>query len=422
MNPSTTTLFINTPLPRHCPVTGLPVYGDASWIYASPGGGYRLRVSFIGDRIAWLQPQGHVRLRHVRKGMALLEDVLLAMLPEASPFIIIHDYSSVTGASLNARRFVMQTLRQKQQIQAYIVYGFSHIFRIGFELGQRFGSFPFDIVVALNYEEAVTIGQARSIRIATRAGTKPAASSTPLSTDGGTDATPHDRAVEPLAEFTAELLEYVGGINLETYGFEPSYPAVPFNHPFRPVYDALTLLRDDMQAILQRHREAREKLERRENELTEKQTILNETHSALNILLAARQEERQRLEVRIKDRFDALLRPLVDGLARTAMAPRQRTLIRLLRGVIGRIGTSLACESKGLQTRFTARERMIAYLFTTGQNPREMAHTLGLSYRTIENHCQRMRVKIGLKGHHPTLKDWLTRTDPGVLEQSRRPR
>ena len=419
---SATTLPISTPLPTHCPVTGLPIYGDASWIYTSPGGDYRLRVSFIGDRIAWLQPQGHVRLRHARKGMALLDDVLLAMLPDASPFIAIHDYSSVTGASLNARRFVKQTLRQKQQMQAYIAYGFPHIFRIGFELGQRFGVFPFDIVVALDYEEAVTIGQARSNRMATQVGTKPAVSGTSPSPDGDTAATPRDRAAEPLTEFTAELLEYVGGINLETYGFAPSYPAVPFNHPFRPVYDALALLRDDMQAILQRHREVRENLEQREIELTEKQAILNETHTALNILLTARREERQRLEVRIKNRFNTLLRPLVDGLAGTPMTPRQIILIRLLRDVIGRIGTALPCESKQLQTSFTARERMIAYLLTTGQNPREMAYTLGLSQRTIENHCQRMRIKAGLRGHQPTLKDWLTRADEGVPEATRRPR
>ena len=417
---SATTLPISTPLPKHCPVTGLPIYADPSWTYASPGGGYRLRISFIGDRIAWLQPQGHVRLRHVQKGMALLEDVLLAMLPKASAFIVIHDYSSVAGASLNARRFVMQTLRQKPQIQSYIVYGFEKMFRIGFELGQRFGVFPFDIVVARDYEDAAAIAHARASRMATPPGTKAAAPDKTHIKDERGEETYSDPAVEPLAEFAAELFEYVGNINIETYGFVPTYQTVPFDHPFRPIYDALALLRDDMQAILQRHRDVRENLEQREIELTEKQAILNETHTALKILLATRQEERQRLEERIKNRFNALLRPLVDGLASTPVTPRQGILIRLLRDVIRRIGTALACESKQLQTPFTARERMVAYLFNTGQNPREMADTLGLSQRTVENHCQRMRVKAGLRGHHPTLKDWLTRMDSGVPEQIRR--
>ena len=418
---SAATLRVNSPLPRHCPVTGLPIYSDASWNYVSPGSDYRLRVSFIGDRIAWLQPQGHALLRHARKGMALVEDVLLAMLPEEAPFIAIDDYSSVTGASLNARRFIIQTLRQQPRMLAYIVYGASKIFRLGLGLSQRFGVFPFDLVVARDYEEAVAIAHARSRRMAAQAGTRNAASERIFSEDEATDEGHGDRTAEPLAEFAAELLDYVGSINLESYGFAPIYQAVPLHHPFRPVYDALALLRDDMQAILQRHREARENLERRENELTEKQAILNETHTALNILLAARQEERQRLELLIKDRFNALLRPLVDGLAGTPMTPRQETLIRLLRDVIGCIGTSLTGESKRLQTPFTARECMIAYLFTTGQTPREMATNLGLSHRTIENHCQRMRAKAGLKGHTPTLKDWLTWTDPDVPEPTWRP-
>ena len=65
---------------------------------------------------------------------------------------------------------------------------------------------------------------------------------------------------------------------------------------------------------------------------------------------------------------------------------------------------------------------MIAYLFTVGQTPREMADTLGLSHRTIENHCLRMRVKAGLKGHRPTLKDWLAKADPAVPQPTRRRR
>ena len=420
MKQSSITLHVNPSLPTHCPVTGLPVYGDASWTYTSPQGDYRLRVSFIGDRIAWLQPQGHVRLEHARKGMALLEDVLFAMLPETAPIIAIDDYSSVTGASLNARRFITQVLRQHQQIQTYIVYGASKIFRLGLGLGQRFGIFPFEVIVARDYEEAATSACARFNRMALQTDALTEAFGPPRPEGGDAEVRLGDQPPDPLIEHAAELLDYVGGINLETYDLKPVYQTVSHHHPFRPVYDALALLRDDMQAILQRHQEARENLERRENELTEKQVLLNETHTALNVLLSARQEERRRLEVRIKDRFSALLQPLVDGLAQTPMASRQRTLMALVKDVIGRIGMPLSYESKGLDTPFTARERMIAYLFSVGQTPREMACTLGRSHRTIENHCQRMRAKAGLKGHHPTLKDWLAQADPVVPPPTRR--
>lgn len=419
---SSRTLHVETSLPTHCPVTGLPVYGDASWAYSSPEGDYRLRVSFIGDRIAWLQPQGHVRLRHARKGMALLEDVLLAMLPDASSIIAIDDYSSVTGASLNARRFITRVLRQHTRIEAYIVYGASKIFRLGLGLGQRFGIFPFDLVVARDYEEAVTSAYARSNRMEMQTDALTEAFGLPRPEGGETEARIGDLPPDPLIGYAAELLDYVGSINLETYELEPVYQTVSQYHPFRQVYDALALLRDDMQAILQRHQDARENLERRENELTEKQVLLTETHTALNILLSARQEERRRLEVRIKDRFYALLQPLVDGLSQTPATSRQRTLMRLLQDAIGRIGMPLPCESKGLDTRFTARERMIAYLISVGQTPREIADTLGLSHRTIENHCQRMRAKLGLKGHRPTLKDWLVQADPLVPQRTRRRR
>ena len=401
-----------SPLPMHCPVTGLPVYSHSSWTYSSPGGRYRLRVSFIGERIVWLQPQGYVRRRHVQKGVALLADVLLAMLPETTSFFAVDDYSAVKGASLNARRAIIQHLRQQQRIQAYIVYGASTIFRLGLELSRRLAVFPFDVMVVRRYEDALAAAQLRSGMMA--ASIDPEAALLENATQKGEDA-PAELPLGSdgtLTEYASELLDYVGGINLEPYGIASSRRDVAFDHPFRPVYDALAILRDDMQAILRRHRKARENLEQREKVLIEKQALLNETHTTLKILLSARQEERRQLEVKIKDRFNELLLPLLKGLAGTRLTPRQRLLHPLVVEVIGRIGTPLLREPAASRLPFTAQERMIAYLIAMGLNASEIAETLGLSRRTIENHCQRMRGKAGLKGRRFRLKDWLIRKDP----------
>jgi DNA-binding CsgD family transcriptional regulator len=241
----------------------------------------------------------------------------------------------------------------------------------------------------------------------------PETTSEVLPDDADTAAAVHrSGGAAPLARYAGELLEYVGNINLETYGFASSFRKIPRNHPFRSVFDALSLLRDDMQAILHRHRKARENLELRQKELIENQVMLSETHTTLSVLLAAREKERQRLEVRIKDRFYDLLAPLMDELDRTGpSSPRQRILMRLLRDVTAQIGTRPPCDPHRLQTPFTARENLLAFLVSAGLKPREIADLLQLSRRTIENHCQRMRGKAGLKGRHPTLQEWLTRPE-----------
>jgi DNA-binding CsgD family transcriptional regulator len=401
--------YTNASLPTHCPVTGLPIYGHSSWVYTSPGGKYRLRVSFIGDRIVWLQAAGYVRLEYAQAGMALLEDVLFSMMPKASPFIAIDDYSAVRGATLNARRFIIQTLRQERRMESYIVYGPAPVFRLGLGLSRRFNVFPFEVVITRNYDEAVTAAHARS--------GAPGAHSEeglhlPRSTaDGeivGGDP-PARHPGDPLAPYADELLDIVGRITLEPYGMAPVSRTVPLDHPLRPVHDALALLRDDMQAILRRLSEARAKVDGREKELMEKQTMLNETHTTLNVLFQARQEERRRFEARIKNRFQALLQPLVEGIESTVMTPRQRELIQVLHQVFSHIGGCLMSEEQPVKTAFTPRERLIACLLILGKSPQAIARLLELSPRTVENHCQRMRAKIGLVGPVPTLQDWLAR-------------
>jgi DNA-binding CsgD family transcriptional regulator len=392
-------------------VTGLPVYSHASWTYSSPGGRYRLRVSFIGERIVWLQPQGYVRLRHAREGMALLADVLLAMLPQEVPLIAVDDYSAVAGASMNARRSIIQYLRQQKRIQAYIVYRPGSLFRRGLDLIRHFGLFPFEVLVCQGYEDALAAAQARLHGKAVGSAPESAAPATAPRKAQGATPLQGDPAAATLAEHATELVDRVGRLILEPYGFAPQARDVPFDHPLRPVFDALAILQDDRQAILQRHRKARDDLQERKKELTGKRALLDETHTTLKILLTARQEERHRLEAKIRDRFSELLFPLMEGLAGTRLTARQRLLIPLVKDLICQIGTLLPWESAASPPAFTARERMIAYLIANGQSTRTIADILGLSRRTIENHCQRMRRKAGLRGRRRRLKDWLMEAD-----------
>ena len=403
-------------------MTGLPFYGHSSWSFVSPGGGYQLRVSIIGDRIVWLQPHGYVRLRNAKSGMALLQDVLFAMVPAGTPFVAIDDYSGVTGASLNARRYIIQALRQEEHLRSYIVFNPSTIFRLGIEFSRRLHIFPFEVSVAKDYADAVLRAQtwAEGLDVQTANSTHPAVPFTIGESEPPAIST-LEQNTDPFVSHAAKLLDYAGSINLEAYGVPLTYPQVALEHPFRPLYDAMAFLRDDMQAILRRHSNARENLERRETELANQKTMLDETHTTLHILLANQQEQRRRQEARIRDEFDTLLRPLVERLETVPQTSRQRVLIRLLKDVIGRIGMPLPCETGRLQDRLTPRERMIAYLFSAGQKPMDMAHTLGLSLRTIENHCQRIRWKAGLKGRSPTLQEWLNRkASPGEFETAER--
>lgn len=397
------------PLPTLCPVTGLPVQGHASWRYTSPGGGYRLRVSVLGDRIVWLQPRGYVRLEDVRAALALLEDVLFAVLPARSTYIAIDDYSAVEGAALDARRFIVNRLHGERRIGAYIVYGAGQAFRLGLALVRRIGLFPFEVMLVADYAAAARAALERLACLETgrgdfggRGGAAP---------DRGRPARPAGPVA--LEACAADLLAFVGALTLEPYGFKPAFPTVALAHPWRPVYDALSMLRDDRQRILRRHHEARRTLEAEEHALVESQGLLQETHTTLDILLAARQEKHNRLESRMREELQVLLQPLLEDLANRAPTnERAAEWKTLLLHIVEHIGSPLPCETSSMRAPFTARERLIACLLTTGRDVARVAGLLGLSRRSVENHCQRMRRKLGLQGRRPTLRDWLAGQPP----------
>ncbi len=418
MAPSRTIPSVNTPIPTHCPVTGLPVFGHSSWRYNSPGGSYRLQVYTIGEEIVWLLPQGHVLFRHAQKSLELISDVLFAMLPGKDlPYTIINDFSAVTGVSLNARRYVMQTLRYQTQLETYIAYGTSKVIRRGLALSDLVGIYPFDFVVAQDYAEAVSTAHQRSSGKGEGIAPQADLSEPPAGLMNPPDLVNGDQPEAAISHHATELLVYMARINLETYGITSDFEQVSPDHPFRTVHDALAVLRDDMQAILKRHREALEKLNAGEKALMEKRALLNEAYTTLNILLETRHEERQRFENLINDRFNALLRPLIDGLEGTTLTARQHLLIQVLREVIDRICLPFPNDPERWRASLTPREQMVAHLLASGKRLGDIAHILGLSRRTVENHCQRMRAKAGPQGRRMPLRDWLAGRDEAFPAQ-----
>ena len=394
-------------LPAHCPVTGLPVHGHASWRYTRPGGRYRLRVSLLGDRIVWLQPMGDVRRDDARKGMALLEDVFCAALPGSAPFVVVDDYSAIRSVSLNARRLVFSRLRQERRVAAYIVYGAPRPLAAALAFARGLSLFPFEVVVATHYDAALAAAQRRLCRMETGARDGMDSRQILPSAGKGGARIPHGEEDATLAASAESLLRFLGAIVLEPYGPAPRLRSVSMEDPFRPVYDALRVMRDDRLAILARHHEARQKLEARERELTETQGLLNETHTALKILLANRQDERRRLERRVREGLHNLLQPLLGELTR-ARAGRAEELVALLQHIVTHVGATLPGETPPLAAPLTARERLIACLVSSGRDSRAIARLMALSPRTVENHCQRMRHKLGLRGRRPTLRERLT--------------
>ena len=396
-----------------CLVSRQPVHASPDWCWSNSEGRYGIRVNRIGERIISLETWGHVNLNDVRHGWSVLRRALTDAPSDKGPFIVIDDHARISGATLNARRFIAQQLQHLSDWQVYIAYGAPAVFKLGLDLARRMELFSFPMEVVADYDEAIRLAlewqahPSRQDHADRRDGTGRA--KTPSDAAFSTDAADPSRESRDatLQAYARELFHYVGRLNLNRYGVIALQDDRRADHPFRAVYDALAMIHADMTSILARHQRNQRRLQDQERALLAKNAALAETQTTLKILLQKRREERTRQTVRIGQRFRDLLLPIVEGLADTTLRRSQQRQVAFIRDIITTISQAFTFNSMASALELTARETLTAYLVARGCTTGEAAEVMNTSPRTVEHYRAGLRRKAGLEGTGLPLRPWL---------------
>ncbi len=164
---------------RVCPLTGLSVLARPEWTDVGFGGDYRMSFSVLGEKILLVHNVGYATADDVKKALALIDAAVSDAIPEGRPYGFILDCTDLEGGSIEARRFYIEQMRQRDRIRCLIFYGASAVFRMSINLAKRINTVPFDVFITADYPEAVnlafqTISDDRTCSVAT-AGGPPAA-------------------------------------------------------------------------------------------------------------------------------------------------------------------------------------------------------------------------------------------------------
>ena len=390
-----------------CRVSGLPVYSSPAWHWTSPQGRYAIRIWRIGERIFSLEHRGYVDLPTIRRSFALFQRALAGTPAANGPFTVLDDHSQISGASLNARRYIVKHLLQQPQLTAYIAYGASTVFNLSLKLAGRINLFDSKLRLVADYAQAMALAQKWGPPVVRpRQAHSPAS---PAHDESSQTALADNRADSSLREFARELLDHIGHLNLEHDGGNLRLPAIAADHPFRAVYDALELIHVDMQRILERHQRNLKHLQSQEQALLEKNAALAETHTTLKILLRTRREEHRKMTARIGQRFRDLLLPIVEALEDTHPRGAQLHQAVFIRDIITHISQPFIFDTPRDALNLTAREILTAYLVARGCTSREAARVLNTSPRTIDRYRSGLRRKAGLQGTGQPLGGWIRR-------------
>jgi len=215
---------------------------------------YSVYFEIIDDDILHSVSAGTLDENIIEKIRNLREKVITSgIMPNVSYYYVIA-MGALEKAGWKARRLYIESGKEwykKYPFRMVIFYGGSRMLRATFNLARPF--LPFDARMVDNLEEALElIAEEKTKRKKTE------------SLPAGKDTAPEPAASEQTQQYIDELLRFLGSIPWDSEGLNRDMGIEP-SHPLRPVFDAIELIKNDMDELSQERTKAEEKLRKSED-------------------------------------------------------------------------------------------------------------------------------------------------------------
>jgi len=155
-------------------------------------------------------------------------------------------------------------------------------------------------------------------------------------------------------------------------------------------------------------KKAEQALQQREKDLAVQAENLEETNTALKVLLKKRDEDRIELEEKVLLNIKELVVPYLEKLRKCGLDERQSAYAGILESNLHDIISSFSYRLSFTYLNFTPSEIKVANLVKQGKTNKEIAEVLNFSSRTAAFHRERIRKKLGLKNKKTNLRSYLS--------------
>ena len=152
---------------------------------------------------------------------------------------------------------------------------------------------------------------------------------------------------------------------------------------------------------------AEQKVRQREEELKQKSLHLEETNTALRVLLRQRDEDLKELETTFFQNLKRSILPYIDQLKNTPQKTAGIALINLIQSGLEEIASPFLRHISNAETVLTSQEIKIASLIKQDKSSKEIADIFNLSMTTVNFHRRNLRDKFGLKHTGTNLSTFL---------------
>ncbi|NOX35747.1 MAG: response regulator transcription factor [Deltaproteobacteria bacterium] len=150
------------------------------------------------------------------------------------------------------------------------------------------------------------------------------------------------------------------------------------------------------------------KMKQNLEELVQRRTIkLEESNTALKVLLEHRQSEREKFEENVITHINSLVMPYLKRLKKSSLDHKQTALADVIESNLDEITSQFSGKLYAKAVGLTRREMEVAALIKTGKTNMEIADLLYISEHSISFHRQNLRKKLGLLGRKVNLVAYL---------------
>jgi len=191
--------------------------------------------------------------------------------------------------------------------------------------------------------------------------------------------------------------------------FEKEYQGVWMDNVVYPVLDMqgnvswIAVFSHDITKLKEAEETLRQHRDHLEELVKDRTVNLEQTNTALKVLLRRREEDKSELEDKMVLNVKELVLPFLEDLTKSRLTNSQKALADILEYNLNDIISPFVKTLSSKYYSFTPVEIRIANLIKQGRSTKEIASHLKVSSRTVDNHRYNIRKKLGINNEKASL-------------------
>jgi PAS domain S-box-containing protein len=228
----------------YCPVSGLPVSTRPEWTDVALGPGYSASFKIIGTGILLCEPKGRATLDGFEHFFQIRSRVIEEAFGPDRPFFEIKNLKTSRTPSKSMRHlFVDRMTVYADRMIGYIAYQVPMGVTFAINVGKRLIPPPWPMTVVASYDQAVAMAITAMDFHKKTDRMPPPHFFSKKKKQGFVAATYTSYQVDQSVE---DLLHFLGNINWEIDGLDNTMGNIPSGHLFSPIFEAIALIKSDL--------------------------------------------------------------------------------------------------------------------------------------------------------------------------------